>query len=122
MNFVAMGRTPIDNSSKVFMLEHERTQSLAEFSRNPQEILDRLRRTCWPEVLTMDGKACAVLIAPEVYKEWIDEIVRAQDLVSIRKSVQQLKEGEGIELHEAFAEIHARLLTKQAAESVTTCK
>src|ERR1700743_828375 len=99
------------------MVANDRTQSLTEFERNSLKTLDRLRDTLEPEVLTVDGQPRAVLISPDVFKEWFDEFLVAQDVASIRRSMREIDEGKAVTVEAAFAEIHARLLALQAAES-----
>lgn len=48
------------------------TYSLTDFKQNAKEHLDRLRATGRPEVLTVNGKAEAVVMAPETYDRLLD--------------------------------------------------
>jgi prevent-host-death family protein len=48
------------------------TYSLTDFKQNAQAHLDRLRETGRPEVLTVNGKAEAVIMSPETYDNLMD--------------------------------------------------
>jgi prevent-host-death family protein len=48
------------------------TYSLTDFRQNAKEHLDRLRATGRPEVLTVNGKAEAVVMTPETYDRLLE--------------------------------------------------
>jgi prevent-host-death family protein len=72
--------------------------SLTDFKQNAQEHLARLRTTGRPEVLTVNGKAEAVVMTPETYDRLMDMAVgdvRAKIAVGLNQArAGQLIDGE----------------------------
>jgi prevent-host-death family protein len=65
------------------------TYSLTDFKQNAKEHLDRLRATGRPEILTVNGKAEAVVMAPETYDRLLDlslDDVRAKIAVGLAQA------------------------------------
>jgi len=102
------------------MITGEHTRSLAELRDNPRETIDRLKHTGDAEILTVDGEAKAVLMSPETFDHLTRELFQGRDLLAIRKSMQQIEEGKTKLVHEAFAEIRAKLLAMKAASGVSS--
>lgn len=78
------------------------TCSLTDFKQNAQEHLERLRSTGRPEVLTVNGRAEAVLMTPEAYDQLVDAAlgeVKAKIAVGLR----QARAGELIDGAQALA-------------------
>jgi prevent-host-death family protein len=98
------------------MLSTQHTQSLSDFRQKATEILDRLNRTGEAEILTVNGEARAVLMAPAVYDELAREIELARDVAAIRRSMKQFDEGKGRPIDEFFDELRAKLLAMKASQ------
>jgi prevent-host-death family protein len=97
------------------MIATQHTQSLSDFRQKATEILDRLNRTGEAEILTVNGEARAVLMAPAVYDELAREMELARDVAAIRQSMKQIDEGKGITVEELHAQLRAELLAMKAA-------
>jgi len=69
------------------------TYSLTDFKQNAQEHLHRLRRTGRPEVLTVNGKAEAVVMTPETYDRLMD-MALAYARAKVAVGLQQARAGE----------------------------
>lgn len=69
------------------------TYSLTDFKQNAQEHLRRLRETGRPEVLTVNGKAEAVVMAPETYDRLI-EAALADARAKIAVGLEQARAGQ----------------------------
>lgn len=83
------------------------TYSLTDFKQNAQQHLDRLRQTGRPEILTVNGKAEAVVMTPEAYDRLMDAAmseVRAKLAVGLR----QAQAGQLIDGDQALAARRAR--------------
>lgn len=83
------------------------TYSLTDFKQNAQRHLERLRRTGRPEILTVNGKAEAVVMTPEAYDRLTDaamEEARAKIAVGLR----QARAGRLIDGDKALADRRAR--------------
>jgi prevent-host-death family protein len=83
------------------------TYSLTDFKQNAKEHLDRLRHTGRPEVLTVNGKAEAVVMAPETYDALLGTAL--QDAKEkIRIGLEQARAGQLIDGAEALRARRAR--------------
>ena len=96
------------------MIATEHTQSLSDFRKKVTETFDRLNQTGDAEIVTVNGEARAVLLAPAVYDKLAREAQLARDVAMIRRSRQEFKEGKGQDVKAAFAGIRAKLLSRGA--------
>lgn len=98
------------------MVSTKNTQSLSDFRQKAAETLDRLNRTGEAEILTVNGEARAVLLAPAVYDELAREAQLSIDVANIRKAMKQIDEGDYKEAGVFFDELHAMLLDMKAKQ------
>jgi PHD/YefM family antitoxin component YafN of YafNO toxin-antitoxin module len=96
------------------MVSTRHTQSLSDFRQKASETLDRLNKTGEAEVLTVNGEARAVLLAPAAYDELAREALLARDVAVIRQSEREMAAGEVQEAGEFFRQLRARLLKMKA--------
>jgi PHD/YefM family antitoxin component YafN of YafNO toxin-antitoxin module len=92
------------------MIATQHTQSLSDFRQKAAETLDRLDKTGEAEIITVNGEARAVLLAPAVYDELAREAQLTRDVAIIRKAMKQIDDGQGMTAEEAFDPIRAELL------------
>ena len=97
------------------MVATKHTQSLTDFRQSATETLDRLNRTGEAEILTVNGEARAILMAPAVYDQLARELEIARDVAAIQRSIRQSKEGKGRKAKDFFAELRAELLAMKEA-------
>lgn len=76
--------------------------SLTHFKRNTTELLEQLKVTGQPMVLTVNGKAEVVVQDVSSYQHMLDIIDRAEAVVGIKKGLESVANGEGIPAEEAF--------------------
>ncbi|NES99232.1 MAG: type II toxin-antitoxin system Phd/YefM family antitoxin [Sphaerospermopsis sp. SIO1G1] len=77
---------------------------LSEFQRGAKTFLDKLKEAKSPIVLTVNGKAAAVVQDAESYQRLIDRLELLESVAKIRKSINEFEQGEGMPLNQAFAE------------------
>jgi len=77
---------------------------LSEFQRGAKMFLDKLKETKSPIVLTMNGKAAAVVQDAESYQKLIDRLELLESITKIRRSINEFEQCEGMPLNQAFAE------------------
>ena len=77
---------------------------LSEFQRGAKMFLDKLKETKSPIVLTVNGKAAAVVQDAESYQKLIDRLELLESVAKIRQSIKEFEQGEGMPLNQAFAE------------------
>jgi prevent-host-death family protein len=79
--------------------------SLTDFQRNAKAYLGRIRRSGRPLVLTVNGKAAAVVHDAAGYQKLLEALDRAEALEGIRRGLASMKRGEGRPLEEALEEL-----------------
>lgn len=72
------------------------TYSLTDFKQNAQEHLVRLRETGRPEVLTVNGKAEAVVMTPETYDRLL-QMALADVRAKVAVGLDQARSGQLID-------------------------
>ena len=70
------------------------TRSLSEFKRNSRTVLRRLRRTGEPLLLTVRGKARAVVQDAEAFRQAVQMIERAEAIVAIQEGLDAVDRGD----------------------------
>ena len=84
-------------------------RSLTEFKRNTTELVENLKRTKHPIVLTVNGKAELVVKDAESYQALLNAAELLETLKSIRRGLDQMKEGQGRTAETFFAEMFDQL-------------
>jgi prevent-host-death family protein len=74
-------------------------RSVSDFKRNTSEILDRLKKTGNPLVLTVNGKAEVVVQDAEAYQELLE---RVETIEGIRRGLADVKAGRARPALEVF--------------------
>jgi prevent-host-death family protein len=87
------------------MLSLNEIHPLSEFQRGAKAFLIRLKETKSPMILTVNGKAAAVVQDAESYQQLLERLELLESIAGIRKSMEQFSKGEGIALKEAFEQI-----------------
>src|ERR1051325_9776499 len=82
-------------------------QSLTTFRRRSGEFMKQLRRTKRPVVLTVKGKAAAVVQDAEAYQRLLDIAARADAHEGIRQGLEDAKQGKVRPAREFFADFEA---------------
>jgi prevent-host-death family protein len=78
---------------------------VSEFRANAAELIDQVRTSKRPVVLTQRGRSAAVLLDVNEYEELLDEIELLRD---VRTAVKQLEEGKVLSNRQAKAELRRR--------------
>lgn len=81
-------------------------QSLSIFKRDASKILKQLKKTKRPIVLTVNGKADAVVLDAESYQNLIEAKEYAETVAVLRERIKELNSGvAGLPMDEVFAEL-----------------
>ena len=83
--------------------------SLTEFKRNTTELVENLKRTKHPLVLTVNGKAELVVQDAQSYQELLDAAELLKTLRGIKRGLKQMKQGQGKAAEDLFAEMFDQL-------------
>ncbi len=84
----------------------QHTDSLAHFKENTQEIIDRLKVSGLPLVLTVGGEL--VVLAKESYQRMVAILDRAEAIEGIQRGLASMEQGEGRPAREVFEDIRKR--------------
>jgi prevent-host-death family protein len=68
-------------------------QAMTTFRRNPAKFMKQLKKTKKPLVLTINGKAEAVVQDAEAYQHLLDIAAQADALEGIRQGIEDIKKG-----------------------------
>jgi PHD/YefM family antitoxin component YafN of YafNO toxin-antitoxin module len=82
-------------------------QSMTAFRRNPVSFMKRLKKSRQPIILTVNGKAEAVVQDAEAYQRLLDIAAQADALEGIRQGLEDNRKGHTREAREVFDEIRA---------------
>jgi len=76
--------------------------SFTAFKRNSSDLMKHMKKTGRPLVLTINGKAEAVVLDPGTYQQVADHL---DVIAKIRRGLAQAKRGEGQTVDEVFDEL-----------------
>ena len=79
--------------------------SLTTFRRESGMFMKQLKKSKRPMVLTVKGKAAAVVQDAEGYQRLLDIAAKADILEAIRQGLEQARNGQGRDMDEVFAEL-----------------
>ena len=85
----------------------EDIQTLTKFRRHSGDFLKRLRKNGRPVILTVNGKAAAVVQDAASYQRLLDIAARAEAREGIRQGLVQAKRGQLMDAEEFFAAFEA---------------
>ena len=83
-------------------------RSLTHFKRNTAEVIEQLKASGAPMVLTVNGKAEIVVQDAASYQRMLDLIDRAEAVIGVRKGLESMGRGEGIPADEAFERLRKK--------------
>jgi prevent-host-death family protein len=82
--------------------------SLTTFRRRSGDFMKQLKKSKRPVILTVKGKAVAIVQDAEAYQHLLDIAARADVLEGIRQGLEEAKQGKGRDIEEFFAEFEAK--------------
>ena len=80
----------------------EDIQSLTTFKRKSSGLMKRMRKTGRPLVLTVKGKAEAVIMDPIAYQKMAEQV---DSITAIRRGLAQARRGAGRPVDEVFTRL-----------------
>ncbi len=83
-------------------------QSLTTFRRRSREFLKHLKKSKRPVVLTVKGKAAAIVQDAEAYQRLLDIAAQADPGEGIRQGLEDIREGRVRSANEFFGEFETR--------------
>jgi len=83
-------------------------QSMTTFRRSSGQFLKQLKRTKRPVVLTVNGKAAAVVQDAEAYQRLLDIAAKGSADEGIRQGIDDVKNGRTLPANDAFELIRSK--------------
>jgi prevent-host-death family protein len=83
-------------------------QSLSTFKRDTSKLLRQMKRTGEPLILTVNGKAAAIVHDPDRYDEYLREKDRLATIAAVKSGIADMKAGRTRPAEEVFRELEKR--------------
>jgi prevent-host-death family protein len=83
-------------------------RSLTEFKQNSADVLEYIKKTHSPAVLTVNGRAEAVLLDPRTYQNMIDKISLIESAKNIEAALIEMENNQGIPAQKVFKELRKK--------------
>lgn len=87
------------------MIHVEDIHPLTDFQRNAKQHLSRVNKTGRPEVLTVNGRAEAVLVGKQAYQQMLEAMEELETIKSIRCGLEDMEAGRTV----SAKRVHDRL-------------
>lgn len=87
------------------MINLNEIRTVAEFQRNIDDYIGRLKETKAPLLLTVDGRAELVVQDAASYQEIVDRLERAETVAALQRGIADVAEGRIMPLQEAVERI-----------------
>ena len=82
--------------------------SLTTFRRRSGDFMKQLKRSKRPVILTVKGKAAAIVQDAEAYQRLLDIAAGADAHEGIRQGLEEARQGKGRDVEEFFADFEAK--------------
>lgn len=83
-------------------------QSLSIFKRDTAKFLRQMKKTGEPIILTVNGKAAAVVLDPDSYQEYVLEKERQETIAGVKRGIADMKAGRIRDAEEVFRELEVK--------------
>ncbi len=101
------------------MIRTPNIQSLTEFQRNTKATLEEIARSGDPLVLTVNGRAQAVLQDAAAYQRLLDKIEELEVIEAVRQAERDIAAGRTIPLADAVKQIRSRIRRRRGPDSTS---
>lgn len=86
-------------------------QSLSVFKRDSSKFIKQMKKTGQPIVLTVNGKAAAVVHDPDSYQEYLREKDRLDMIASVNRGIDDMRAGRTKPAEQVFREFEEKYKT-----------
>jgi prevent-host-death family protein len=94
---------------KALVIHPDDISSLTDFKRDTPTHLRRLKKTGRPQVLTVNGKAVAVVLDSKAYQKLAALIDEVETLAGIQRGLASFQRGEGLPARQALEATLAKI-------------
>jgi PHD/YefM family antitoxin component YafN of YafNO toxin-antitoxin module len=84
------------------------SETLSHFKRDTERVVQKLKRSGKPLVLTVKGQAELVVQDAAAYAQLLEAIERAESLAGIKQGLVSMERGEGIPFEAAISKLRKR--------------
>ena len=84
-------------------------RSLSDFKQHSSDVLEYIKKTQSPSVLTIIGKAEAVLLDPDSYQKLMNKIAILESENKIKSSLVEMEENAGIPAKKVFKKLRHKI-------------
>lgn len=84
------------------------SESLSHFKRDTERVVQKLKRTGKPLVLTVKGQAELVVQDASAYSQLLDAMERAEMMAGINRGLESMERGEGVPFDVAVNKLRKR--------------
>jgi prevent-host-death family protein len=94
------------------LIDVKNIHSLSEFKRRAAALVGELNDTSRPLVLTVNGRAEAVVLGTELYRRLVKLIEEADEEKRLDQALRAMDRGEGRPAREALAQVRRKYVRK----------
>ena len=87
-------------------------RSLSKFKQNSSEILKYIKKTQNPTILTINGKAEAVILDPESYQKMMNKIALFESGKKLEAALVKMENNKGISAQKALKKLRQKITKK----------
>lgn len=85
-------------------------RSLTEFKQNSSDLLKYIKKTHNPAILTVNGRAEAVLLDPKTYQNIMNKISLIESAKNIEAALIEMENDRGIPAEEVFKKLRKKFV------------
>lgn len=90
------------------MIDPENIMSMTDFKRDTGKWVRKVRKSGRPGVLTVNGRAEAVIMDAKAYRKLLEAVERAEVIEAVQRSMKEFEEGKGVPAVAALKKLRAR--------------
>lgn len=90
------------------MIDPDNITSMTEFKRDTGRWMRRIRKTGKPGVLTVNGRAEAVIMDAASYRRIMEAFEQAEVVEAVQRSMQEFEQGRGVPAVDALKKLRKR--------------
>lgn len=90
------------------MIDPDNITSMTEFKRDTGRWMRRIRKTGKPGVLTVNGRAEAVIMDAASYRKIMEAFEQAEVVEAVQRSMREFEQGRGVPAVDAIKKLRRR--------------
>ncbi len=90
------------------MIDPDNIMSMTDFKRDTAKWVRQMRKSGRPGVLTVNGRAEAVVMDAKSYRKLMDAVERAEVIEAVQRSMKEYEQGKGVPAVETLERLRRR--------------